>query len=190
MAERNGTRPQRVTIKKYANRRLYNTATSAYVTLDHLSDMIKSATDFVVYDARTGEDITRSVLTQLVVEEDAKGHGLLSVDFLRQVISFSGDPLEALVPRYLEKAMVALERNKTYLRKHIRESLDGLFPFGPFDSAGELDVAFFESLGKGTPPKLPLEAEPAATGELDQLREQLSRMQNQLDRLSGRASKT
>src|SRR5690554_1778755 len=99
-------RPPPVKIKKYANRRLYNTGTSSYVTLDHLCQMVKDGVDFVVHDAKTGEDITRSVLTQIIVEEEAKsGQNMLPVTFLRQLISFYGNNLQAVVPRYLEHAM-------------------------------------------------------------------------------------
>ncbi|HYE01037.1 MAG TPA: polyhydroxyalkanoate synthesis repressor PhaR, partial [Alphaproteobacteria bacterium] len=94
-----------ITIKKYANRRLYNTATSSYVTLDHLAQMVKDGADFVVYDAKSGEDITRSVLTQIIVEEESKGQNLLPIGFLRQLISFYGDNMQWLVPRYLDHAM-------------------------------------------------------------------------------------
>ena len=88
-------------IKKYANRRLYNTATSSYVTLDHLSQMVKAGVEFTVADAKTGEDITRSVLTQIIVEEESKGESLLPIGFLRQLIAFYGDSLQGLLPRYL-----------------------------------------------------------------------------------------
>ena len=88
-----------ITIKKYANRRLYNTATSSYVTLDHLCQMVQDGVDFTVFDAKTGEDITRSVLTQIIVEEEAKGHNLLPINFLRQLIGFYGDSMQWMVPR-------------------------------------------------------------------------------------------
>ena len=95
-----------IVIKKYANRRLYNTATSCYVTLDYLCKMVKHGGDFVVYDAKTGEDITRSVLTQIIVEEECKGgQNLLPINFLRQLIGFYGDNMQCLVPRYLEQRM-------------------------------------------------------------------------------------
>ena len=97
-----------VVVKKYANRRLYNTATSSYVTLDDLATMIKEGGDFVVYDAKTGEDITRSVLTQIIVEQEQKGQNLLPISFLRQLIGFYGDSMQFLVPGYLEQAMVAV----------------------------------------------------------------------------------
>ena len=105
MAEKSGTEAPPVVIKKYANRRLYNTATSSYVTLDDLSHMVKQGNEFVVYDAKTGEEITRSVLTQIIVEEEQKGQNLLPMGFLRQLISLYGDSMQWLVPRYLDYAM-------------------------------------------------------------------------------------
>ena len=134
-----------VTIKKYANRRLYNTATSSYVTLDHLCQMVKDGTDFVVYDAKTGEDITRSVLTQIIVEEEGKGQNLLPISFLRQLIGFYGDSLGGLVPRYLEYSMQAFARNEEQMRQYMAHALDGLFPFSPFEEMGKQHMAFFES---------------------------------------------
>src|SRR5271155_6239670 len=96
---------QTVTIKKYANRRLYNTATSSYVTLEHLCQMVKDSVDFVVFDAKTGEDITRQVLTQIIVEEEGKGQNLLPISFMRKLIAFYGDSMQWLVPSYLESSM-------------------------------------------------------------------------------------
>jgi len=119
-----------VKIKKYANRRLYNTATSSYVTLEHLCAMVKQNTDFVVHDAKTGEDITRSVLTQIIVEEESKGgQNMLPVAFLRQLISFYGDNLQALVPRYLESSMAAFARNQEQMRTAMQQAFGGMFPF-------------------------------------------------------------
>src|SRR5579862_8964296 len=101
-----------VVVKKYANRRLYNTATSSYVTLDDLAKLVKEGGDFVVYDAKTGEDLTRSVLTQIIVEQEQKGgQNLLPIGFLRQLISFYGDSMQFLVPGYLEQAMIAFAKN-------------------------------------------------------------------------------
>ena len=123
-----GPKSAPVVIKKYANRRLYNTATSAYVTLDHLSQMVKDKTDFVVYDAKTGEDITRSVLTQIIVEEESKGQTLLPIPFLRQLISFYGDSLQGVVPQYLEMSMAQFARNQEQMRKYLQNA----FGFNPF----------------------------------------------------------
>ncbi len=123
-APEGGPKPAPVVIKKYANRRLYNTATSAYVTLDHLSQMVKDKTDFVVYDAKTGEEITRSVLTQIIVEEESKGgQTMLPIPFLRQLISFYGDSLQGVVPQYLEMSMTQFARNQEQMRRYLPECL-------------------------------------------------------------------
>src|SRR6266705_310184 len=119
--QNDGTAPSVVTIKKYANRRLYNTATSSYVTLDHLADMVKKGTEFAVTDAKTGEDITRSVLTQIIVEQEGKGQNLLPIKFLRQIIGFYGDALGGLVPRYLEHSMEAFHQNEAHMRRVMQE---------------------------------------------------------------------
>ena len=147
---REGDRPdtEPVMIKKYANRRLYNTAASSYVTLDHLSRMVRDGTHFVVHDAKTGEDITRSVLTQIIVEEEAKGHSLLPISVLRQLISFYGDSLSGLVPCYLEYSMQAFAQHEEQMRSLLQNALDGLFPFQQFEEMGRQNRAFFESAMK------------------------------------------
>jgi polyhydroxyalkanoate synthesis repressor PhaR len=114
-----------VVIKKYANRRLYNTQTSSYVTLDHLCDMVKAGTEFEVRDARTGEDITRSVLTQIIFEEEAKGQSLLPIKFLRQLIRFYGDSLQGFVPGYLDMSMDSFTKNQEAMRNRIAEAFGG-----------------------------------------------------------------
>ncbi len=114
-----------VVIKKYANRRLYNTQTSSYVTLDHLAAMVKDGTEFEVQDARTGEDITRSVLTQIIFEEEAKGQSLLPIKFLRQLIRFYGDSLQSFVPGYLDMSMEGFTKNQGAMRDRIAEALGG-----------------------------------------------------------------
>ncbi len=147
MAEKDETRPAPVTIKKYANRRLYNTATSSYVTLDHLCQMVKDGTDFVVYDAKTGDDITRSVLTQIIVEEESKGRNLLPESFLRQLIGFYGDSLQSLVPRYLEAAMAGFAQQQVQMRRSMEQAMGGLMPFGaPFglEEMGKQNMAMME----------------------------------------------
>jgi polyhydroxyalkanoate synthesis repressor PhaR len=194
-----------VTIKKYANRRLYNTATSSYVTLEHLCQMVKQGTDFVVYDAKTGEDITRSVLTQIIVEEEAKGgQNLLPISFLRQLIGFYGDSLGGLVPGYLEFSMQSFARNEERMRDSMKQALDGLFPFAPFEEMGKQNMALFDSAMKmftpfynqagynqaaGAPPSAGVTAEtpaptPSAPSELGSLEARLAAMQQQLDKLS------
>jgi polyhydroxyalkanoate synthesis repressor PhaR len=132
-----------VVVKKYANRRLYNTATSSYVTLDDLARMIKDGGDFVAYDAKTGEDITRSVLTQIIVEQEQKGQNLLPISFLRQLISLYGDSMQFLVPGYLEQAMLAFAQNQEQMRRNLQATL-GIFPFGQFEEMGKQNIALFE----------------------------------------------
>jgi len=144
-AAESGPKSAPVVIKKYANRRLYNTATSAYVTLDHLSQMVKDKTDFVVYDAKTGEDITRSVLTQIIVEEENKGgQTLLPIPFLRQLISFYGDSLQGVVPQYLEMSMTQFARNQEQMRRYMQNAF-GFNPFQQFESMGKQNMAMFEN---------------------------------------------
>ncbi len=132
-----------VVVKKYANRRLYNTATSSYVTLDDLATMIKGGGDFVVYDAKSGEDITRSVMTQIIVEQEQKGQNLLPIGFLRQLIGFYGDSMQFLVPGYLEQAMSAFSSNQDQMRNSLRTTF-GIFPFGQFEEMGKQNIALFE----------------------------------------------
>lgn len=122
--------PPMVVVKKYANRRLYNTETSSYITLDTLADMVRQGRDFVVYDAKTGEDITRGVLTQIIVEEEGKGRSLLPTTFLRQLIGFYGDQMQSLVPRYLEQSMAALAEQQQQMRATMQKTVGTLFPFG------------------------------------------------------------
>ena len=142
-----------ITIKKYANRRLYNTATSSYVTLDHLCQMVKGGEHFVVYDAKTGEDITRSVLTQIIVEEESKGQNLLPIGFLRQLISFYGDSLQMVVPRYLDHAMTTFSENQEQTRGNMKEALGDMFPFGQFEDLTKQNMAMFENVfSMFTPP--------------------------------------
>ena len=202
-----------VTIKKYANRRLYNTATSSYVTLDHLCQMVKDGTDFVVYDAKSGDDITRSVLTQIIVEEEGKGQNLLPISFLRQLIGFYGDNLQWLVPGYLEQSMSSFHRNQEQMRNYLQGALGGLFPFGQFEEMGKQNIAMFERTMKmfapfagaipgsapgtmaawsagtaagstpGAGPSPAGEAQ-AAEGEIAALKAQLAALQKQLDALA------
>src|SRR6476619_7827680 len=111
---------QPTTIKKYANRRLYNTVTSTYVTLEDLAAMVKDGEDFLVYDAKTGDDITRSVLAQIIFEQEHKaGQNLLPINFLRQLIRFYGDSMQTLVPRYLEVSLESLTREQEKFRQHM-----------------------------------------------------------------------
>jgi polyhydroxyalkanoate synthesis repressor PhaR len=158
-----------VVVKKYANRRLYNTATSSYVTLDDLAGMIKKGGDFVVKDAKTGEDLTRSVLTQIIVEQEQKGQNLLPIGFLRQLIGFYGDNMQFLVPGYLEQAMIAFARNQEKMRSNLRTTF-GMFPFGQFEEIGKQNMAMFERALRMLSPSSPETDSPAeaASREADE----------------------
>ncbi len=131
-------------VKKYANRRLYNTATSSYVTLDDLGKMVRAGEHFVVYDAKTHEDLTRSILTQIILEEDSKGRNLLPINFLRQLISFYDDSLRAFLPRYLEVSMENFARNQEQIRSYIEGTLGRFFPMGPFEEMARQNMALFQ----------------------------------------------
>lgn len=139
-----GASNQPVTIKKYANRRLYNTATSSYVTLDNLCVMVKEGIDFTVSDAKTGEDITRAVLTQIIVEEEGKGQNLLPISFLRQLIAFYGDSMQWLVPSYLENTMMSFSRNQEQMRRYMADSFGTMFPFGGIEQVSKQNIAIIE----------------------------------------------
>lgn len=136
-----------VVVKKYANRRLYNTESSAYITLDNLAEMVRKGRDFVVYDAKTGEDITRSVLTQIIVEEEGKGQNLLPTPFLRQLIGLYGGSMQGLVPNYLECAMNAFTEQQEKVHATVQKtvgSMSGLFPFGNLEEVSRQNVAMME----------------------------------------------
>ncbi|MCF8481929.1 MAG: polyhydroxyalkanoate synthesis repressor PhaR [Rhodospirillum sp.] len=186
---RSGGADAPITIKKYANRRLYNTATSSYVTLDHLAQMVKENTDFVVFDAKSGDDITRSVLTQIIVEEENKGQNLLPIGFLRQLIGFYGDSLGGVVPQYLEYSMQSFARNEEQMRDVMKSALDGLFPFQKFDEVNKQNMAFFENaMNMFNPFQIDQmkKAESASRGEskdVDSLKDEISAMQRKLDKL-------
>jgi polyhydroxyalkanoate synthesis repressor PhaR len=133
-----------VVVKKYANRRLYNTESSSYITLDNLADMVRHGRDFVVYDAKTGDDITRSVLTQIIVEEEGKGQNLLPTAFLRQLISFYGGSMQGLVPKYLEGAMAVFAEQQEQMRAAMQKTMGSLFPFSNMEEVGRQNMAMME----------------------------------------------
>lgn len=185
-----------VTIKKYANRRLYNTAESAYVTLENLATMIKGGVEFTVHDAKTGEDITHGVLTQIIMEQESKGHSLLSTGFLRRLISFYGDNLQALVPQFLDMTMESFARNQEQMRRSLENTFDDMSPLPSFTEVGRKNLAVFEqamgmmaSFKSEVPASKPLHPETTSeSGDpveaIDLLRVQLKAMQRQLDALS------
>ena len=134
---------QPVVVKKYANRRLYNTESSSYITLDTLAEMVRVGRDFVVYDAKTGDDITRSVLTQIIVEEEGKGRAMLPTGFLRQLIGFYGNSLQGLVPNYLEQAMTSFASQQEQMRQAMQQTMGSFFPFR-VDEVGRQNMAMME----------------------------------------------
>jgi polyhydroxyalkanoate synthesis repressor PhaR len=187
-----------VIIKKYANRRLYNTGTSTYVTLEDLAAMVKAGEDFVVYDAKTGDDITRSVLTQIIFEQENKeGQNLLPITFLRQLIRFYGDSMQMLVPRYLEASIGSLTEHQQKFRDQMAQAF-GSGPFGPLEDQVRRNMEMFERTfamfapfagrggqpgGGNDAPKDP-KAAGGGSGEIDTLKRQLEEMQKRLDKLS------
>ncbi len=177
-----------IVIKKYANRRLYNTATSSYVTLDYLSEMVKGGDDFVVYDAKSGEDITRPVLTQIIFEEENKGQNLLPIQFLRQLIQFYGDSLQTFVPSYLEMSMNAFSRNQEKLRDHIRDAFGGAPGYKMFEETARQNMALFEQAMRMFAPmggvfQTPAQKSPSEADEINDLKAKLAALQRQLDKI-------
>jgi polyhydroxyalkanoate synthesis repressor PhaR len=188
-----------VIIKKYANRRLYNTGTSTYVTLEDLATMVKAGEDFIVYDAKTSEDITRSVLTQIIFEQENKeGQNLLPITFLRQLIRFYGDSMQMLVPHYLEVSIDNLTREQGKFRDQMAQAF-GVSGFGPLEDMARRNMemfqrtfAMFTPFGRGAagqpaaPAGTPTEPEKPARGgdQIDDLKKQMEEMQKRLDRLS------
>jgi polyhydroxyalkanoate synthesis repressor PhaR len=190
-----------VTIKKYANRRLYNTGTSTYVTLEDLAGMVKGGEDFVVYDAKSSEDITRSVLTQIIFEQENKaGQNLLPITFLRQLIRFYGDSMQMLVPRYLEVSMESLTREQEKFRQQLAQAF-GMGSFGLLEEQVRRNMEMFERAfgmfapfarreaqanreGQPGEPEKPQRGSGSGGGEIDDLKRQLSEVQKRLDKLS------
>ncbi len=185
-----------VTIKKYANRRLYNTATSTYVTLENLAAMVREGTEFNVYDAKTGDDITRSVLTQIIMEAENSGTGMLPVPFLRQIIGFYGGNLDQVLGKYLEHSMQSFTGNQEKMRNIMQSVTGGIFPIGGLEEMAKQNSAMFERTMKMFNP---LEASSGAgmtAGErmkaeseksLDELQKQLDQLQRQIgDIVKGR----
>jgi polyhydroxyalkanoate synthesis repressor PhaR len=186
-----------VTIKKYANRRLYNTGTSTYVTLEDLAKMVKSGEDFVVYDAKTGEDITRSVLAQIIFEQENKeGQNLLPIAFLRQLIRFYGDSMQMLVPRYLEVSIESLTREQEKFRHQMAQAF-GVGAFPSLEDQVRRNMEMFERAFTRFAPFARRDAQSAAegeaeaaqapskTGDIDDLKRQLDEMQKKVDKLTG-----
>ncbi|MBA3526655.1 MAG: polyhydroxyalkanoate synthesis repressor PhaR [Pseudomonadota bacterium] len=170
----------KVTIKKYANRRLYDTESSSYITLDRLSEMVREGREFEVVDAKSGDDITRHVLTQIIVDEEARGSTMLPVNFLKQLIGLYGNSMQGVVPQYLEAAMDAFKRNQ--------QAIGDAFGGNAFADIAKRNMALFEDASRaftppGTAPAAAATAE-SPDDEMEQLRAELAALQAKVDRLS------
>lgn len=192
-------------VKKYANRRLYNTASSSYVTLDELCQMVREGHEFVVYDAKSGDDITRSVLTQIILEEDAKGRNLMPIGFLRQLIGLYDDNLQAVVPRYLEVSMENFARHQEQMRAYMEETVGRFFPIkqleamNPFEDIARQNIAMFQKAASMfTPGRESTEGheEAAAAGEkaeravdeADRLGQEMRQLKAEIEKLQRQMS--
>jgi polyhydroxyalkanoate synthesis repressor PhaR len=166
----------KVTIKKYANRRLYDTESSAYITLERLAQMVREGREFEVVDAKTGEDITRQVLTQIIVDEEARGSTMLPINFLKQLIGLYGNSMQNFVPSYLEAAMDAFQRNQSAAKD--------AFSGNVFADLAKRNMAIFEDASRAFGGKSNAEAKPSTNSDVEQLKAELAALQAKVDRLS------
>jgi polyhydroxyalkanoate synthesis repressor PhaR len=193
------TQGEVVVIKKYANRRLYNTAASTYVTLDNLSEMVREGVDFIVLDAKSGDDITRSVLTQIIFEEESKGQNLLPVQFLRRLIRFYGDQMQGFLPPYLEMSMESFSKAQEKMRENMSRAFGASTPMAAFEEQAQRNMALFQQALSawapfapgsmpmpGAPGAAPSAEESAKDAQLAELRKQMKAMQEQLDAMAKR----
>ncbi|MGN6498868.1 MAG: polyhydroxyalkanoate synthesis repressor PhaR [Tsuneonella sp.] len=183
MARATGKDGDTITIKKYANRRLYNTASSSYITLDDLAQMTRQGVEFQVLDAKTGEDITHSILTQIIMEEEASGgEQMLPISFLRQLIAMYGNSMQSMMPHYLEAMMDNFRQNQTKLQETFKQGIGS----NPFTRIAETNMAMMRAATEAFMPKKPAarpEGKTDTSDELAQLRAQMAAMQAQLDKL-------
>ncbi len=176
-----------VIIKKYANRRLYNTETSSYITLDHLATMTREGRDFKVVDAKTDDDITHNVLTQIIMEEESRGQTMLPVSFLRQLIAMYGDSMQSMVPGYLEASMDSFRRNQ----EQFKSAVEGAFAHSPFAEIAKRNMQMFEAATQafGVAPTMAPTAAAAPTApaskddEIAALKAELTRLQDKVEKL-------
>jgi polyhydroxyalkanoate synthesis repressor PhaR len=209
MAETASNDDNTVIIKKYANRRLYNTASSSYVTLEHLAEMVKKGVDFVVYDAKTNEDITRTVLTQIIFEEESQGQSLLPIQFLRQLIGFYGNSMQAFLPSYLELSLSTFTQQQEQLRTQLAAlgQTTGIAPgigMGAYEDQIRNNLALFDRAMKmfspfaftkpgeaaapaPPPPAAAAKAEPAQEDAVAELRKRMEEMQAQIEKLASKS---
>ena len=186
MAESEAKKPEPVIVKKYANRRLYNTDSSSYITLEHLAVMTRDGRDFKVLDAKSGDDITRSVLTQIIMEEETRGQTMLPIPFLRQLISMYGDSMQSMVPHYLEASMDAFRTNQEKFRTAVSGAF-GSGAFKPFEHLAKQNMAMFQAAadmltGRAKAGEAAKAESP--TDDLQALKTQMAALQEQLERLS------
>ena len=183
-----------IVIKKYANRRLYNTDTSTYVTLDDLARMIRSEKDFVVYDAKTGEELTHSVLTQIIMEQESKGQSLLPIPFLRQLIRFYGNSIEQFVPSYLQMSLDRLAKEQKKFHEQFGSTFTG-YPLEAMQEHAKKNWMMFEkTMEMFSPYKAPQtdkapeteqkDENTTTSKELEELKSQMSEMQKKIDKLA------
>ncbi|WP_392354428.1 polyhydroxyalkanoate synthesis repressor PhaR [Brevundimonas sp. LF-1] len=193
------TRDGIVVIKKYANRRLYNTATSAYVTLDDLARMVREGVEFTVHDAKTNDDLTRQILTQIIFEEESRGEALLPVQFLRQLIGFYGNSMQGVLPSYLEMSLDSFTRQQEQLRGQFTRAFSAAPGGNLMEEAVRQNMAMFERAMRMFPgfaharaedeaaEASPAEARPTPAKDdaaLDEMRRQMDEMRAQIDRLA------
>jgi polyhydroxyalkanoate synthesis repressor PhaR len=167
-----------IIIKKYANRRLYDTESSSYITLERLAELVRQKREFKVVDAKSGDDITRQVLAQIIMDEESRGATMLPANFLRQLIGLYGGQMQGLVPQYLEASLDTLQRNQAQLR----ETLAGAFTANPFADLARRNLEMFQAAAAAAAPK-PAAAEPSRDEELKRLREELAALQAKVDKL-------
>ena len=194
---------ERVVIKKYANRRLYNTASSSYVTLEHLADMVKKGVDFVVYDAKTNDDITRTVLTQIIFEEESQGQSLLPIQFLRQLIGFYGNSMQAFLPSYLELSLATFAQQQEQLRNQLA-AIGHTTGMGTYEEQVRQNLALFDRAMKmfspfafakpgeaaasaSPPPPPPPKTDSSQEAAMADLRKRMEEMQAQIEKLASKS---
>jgi len=192
---------EKIVIKKYANRRLYNTGSSSYVTLEHLAQMVKDGVDFVVYDAKTNEDITRTVLTQIIFEEESQGQSLLPVQFLRQLIGFYGNSMQSFLPSYLELSLNSFTQQQERMRSQFTQLAPGMRTGAYAEQIAQNLVLFDRAMKMFSPfafgaraPEAPAEpaapaaaeAAPSKDDALSDLRKRMEEMQAQIERLASK----
>lgn len=180
-----------IRIRKYANRRLYNTATSSYVTLADLAQLVRDGVEFTVEDAKSGEDLTRATLTQIIVDEEQSGANLLPVSLLRQIISMYRDNAGWMLPAYLEQSMEWFTANHDAMRREVERAYGAGTAFGPLDDLGKRNLALFEQAMRLWNPFAAAAPEPKETAsdagsELQAMRSEIARMQERLDALAGK----